>query len=270
MPDTSGRVSEDREQRGCMQRRRRVILLAISALGVPWVTHARPASAQRLTGVVLDEAREVPLPSVAVTLLDKGGTRRAGVLTDSMGSFVLEAPEPGEYSIEAARYGYETTRSPLLAVGSGQSAPLEILLRPSPIGLAGLEVSVEREAAELLRNLGQSQATLGRRFISRTDIEQMPLPIGPLEVVRWRAIPGVFVRESFTPGTASLCVVFMRRLGCAAVYLNGVQTRPDVAQAINPGDLEAIAILTPVEATTFFGTEAGNGAVLLWTRRGGR
>lgn len=252
-----------------MTKHRRVVLLAISAMVVGYALCARPVSAQRLTGRVLEEGREAPLPGVAVSLLNKAGSRRVGVITDSTGSFALDVPQPGEYLIEAVLYGYETTRSPLLALGPSQSAPLEVLLKPSPIGLAGLEVSVEREADELLRNLGQSPTTLGRRWISRADIEKMPLPIGPLEVVRWRAIPGVFVRESFTPGTASLCVVFARRRGCAPVYLNGVQTRPDIAQAMNPGDLEAIAILTPIEATTFFGTEAGNGAVLLWTRRGG-
>jgi hypothetical protein len=39
---------------------------------------------------------------------------------------------------------------------------------------------------------------------------------------------------------------------------------------IDHHDLEAIVVLGPTEATTFYGTAGGGGAVLLWTRRGRR
>jgi len=98
----------------------------------------------------------------------------------------------------------------------------------------------------------------------------MPLPVGPAEAIRWRGIPGVSVAEPLTPGTAEFCVVFARRGGCALVILNGIEISPLAAQQMNPHDLEAIAILMPVDATTFYGTRAANGAVLLWTRSGRR
>jgi Carboxypeptidase regulatory-like domain len=245
----------------------RVVILFLLTL----FPSATSAAAQTLSGRVLEEGRDVPVAGAMISLVDRNGKQRAGATSDSVGRFVLTPPEPGEYVVQAVRLGYEPTRSPLFAMAVEGSVPFEIMMKPSPIGLEGFEVTVEREAEVLLRNFGHTPATLGNRWIGREDIDRMPLPVGPLEVIRWRAIPGVVVDEGFTPGTASLCVTFVRRSrsGCALILLNGVPISPFEAQAINPDHIEAIAILTPVDATTFYGTQAGGGAVLMWTRQGG-
>ena len=45
---------------------------------------------------------------------------------------------------------------------------------------------------------------------------------------------------------------------------------PEAGEFYVRAELDAIAVLRPVEAATFFGTQAGNGVILMWTRRGGR
>lgn len=230
------------------------------------------ATTQTLSGRVLEEGRETPVTGAFISLVDQGGARRAQAISDSLGRFVLAPPQAGEYFVETTRLGYETTRSPLLALTVEGTVPLEIMMQPSPIGLEGFEVSVEREAEVLLGNFGHTPTTLGDRWIGRDDIESMPMPLGPLEVIRWRAIAGVQVAESFSTGVAALCVSFSRRprSGCALILLNGAVISGLEAQALNPDHIEAIAILTPVDAATFYGTRGGGGAVLIWLRSGRR
>jgi carboxypeptidase family protein len=229
------------------------------------------ATAQTLIGTVVEERRGGPVADATLSLVNLQGERRAAVISDSLGRFQLAAPESGEYIIEAARLGYATTRSPLLSLEASGSVAIEITLTAIPIGLAGLEVSVDREAAEMLGSFGLTPAQLGPRWISAGDIEKMPLPPSPREAIRWQNIAGL----SIAPDVPSrqrkgpeLCV-FLRQRGCADIYLDGVRIPPDVALAVNPLDLQGIAILRPIEATTFFGTGAANGVVLMWTRTGG-
>ena len=56
---------------------------------------------------------------------------------------------------------------------------------------------------------------------------------------------------------------------CALIVFNGVPMGGQQALSIDPDAIESIAILAPLEATTFFGTVGGSGAILVWTARGG-
>lgn len=213
------------------------------------------------------------MAGAVVTLLDREGNRRAEAIADSMGHFLLAPPEPGEYMVQAVQYGYETTRSPLLSLSTEGSVPLELMMRAVPIGLPGLEVTVEELAEEFLRPLGHTPASLGSRWIDREDIESLPLPQGPGEVIKWRAPAGVWVDQRGGGGPFDeFCVMFPRSgsAGCAMVLLNGIPISPADAQGISPEAIEAMAILRPSDAATFYGTQAGNGVVLIWTRSGGR
>jgi hypothetical protein len=52
--------------------------------------------------------------------------------------------------------------------------------------------------------------------------------------------------------------------------LNGVVIDPVEINQIDPAMIESIAVLSPVDAATLYGTRGGNGAVLVWLRTGGR
>jgi len=237
---------------------------------------AQVAAGQTLTGTVLEDGRFIPVSGVFVSLIDRGGDRVTSVTTDSLGHFGLAVPIPGEYVLEAVRLGYVTTRSPLLSLGGAAATPIDVILVPDPVGLEGFEVTVSREAESFLRNFGQSPETLRQRWIGRKDIEDLPFSTGPRELIRWRGIAGLSVVEgsSVVGPDAQLCVTFRRGRTasgndrCAMVLLNGVPISRVEAQNVNPDDLEAVAILTPVEASTFYGGDGGGGIVLMWTRRG--
>ena len=232
---------------------------------------AAPVHAQTLSGTVLEEGRGVPVAGAMISLLDRDGERRTSAMADSLGRFSLAPPEAGEYVIETVRIGYETSTSPLLALSAEGEVDVELMMTPLPIGLEGFEVSVEREAEIMLEPFGLTPATLRNRWIDRTDIEAMNTPGLPKDVIRWRNISGVTVDEYDTFDDGVLCVRFRRsERACAITVLNGALVPPEAAFHINAGDIEAMAILTPEDATTFYGTPGGGGAVLIWTRAGGR
>jgi hypothetical protein len=239
-----------------------------------------PVSAQTIVGRVVEDGREhIWVAGAIVSLLDRDGDERTQALADSVGRFVLTPPQSGEYYIRATRIGYQPFVTPLLALSDEGSAPLELAMMAQPIGLDGFEVSVEAEAEEFLGNFGLTPASLGNRWIDRADIDAIALKQDPAAVISWQNIPGIYVPrpENLAPGSADigLCVSFQKGRGsagtnsCALNVLDGVAVQGRVAMAVDPETIEGIAILPPVEATTFYGTMGAGGAVVIWTRRGG-
>ena len=257
------------------------VLGAVAALVVTTSVAAvtpTPALAQTILGRVLDEVTERPVGGVVVRLVARSGQERTRTLSDSAGRFVVEPPEPGEYLLVTERFGYYETRSPLLALGTEGRAPLDLMVTPEPIGLEGLEVSVEERAAEELQSMGLSVNSLGNRWIDREKIEAIPVKRDMGSILERTAQAGLRVNrpENLTMGSddIGLCVAILRvRTAdgggrCALVVLDGVPITGPGALDIDPDAIESIAILEPIEASTYFGTLGGGGAVLVWTRRG--
>lgn len=234
-------------------------------------------AAQTILGRVLDHANEAPVPGVIVTLVTREGDERVRTLSDTIGNFVIVPPEDGEYFLVAERFGYLQTRSPLLALGTEGRAPLELMMVPQPIGIEGVSISIEERVAEELQIMGLSPNMLGRRWISREKIEAIPVKMDMGVILERTAQIGMRVMrpENMAPGSDNmgLCVSLARassggRATCALVVLNGVPISGVQALAIDPETIQSIAVLVPVEATTYYGTLGGAGAVLVWTRRG--
>lgn len=246
--------------------------LRCACIVLAYATLCSPAASQTIHGRLLEEQRDVPIEGAVVSLIDVDGEVRASSISDSLGRFTLSPPEAGEYHVRAIRLGYELSRTPLLALSAEGTADLDLLMRPEPVGLEGLEVSVERLAERYLGPLGHTPESLGQRWIDREDIDKMTLPGLPEDVIRWQGIAGVWVFD-FDPGQlgARLCVQFTRRRigdSCALTVLNGAVINSQAAYHLDPYSLEAIAILEPIDAVTLYGTAAHGGAVLMWTREG--
>lgn len=236
------------------------------------------SAAQTLVGQVLDQVNEQPVGGVVVSLIDRSGEARTRTLSDSVGRFVLTPPESGEYLLVTEHFAYLETRSPLLALTTDGQAPIELLVAPSPIGLEGLEVSVEERAAEQLDIMGLSANVLGRRWIDRRQIDLIQVKRDMGTILESTSQSGIRVvrPENLTMGSENmgLCVSMQRarRAGgletCALVVLNGVPISGVQALNVDPDAIESIAVLVPTEAVTQYGTLAGSGAVLVWTRNG--
>jgi len=238
-----------------------------------------PAASQTLLGRVLDLVNDAPIGGVIVSLIGRNGAERVRTVSDSVGQFVLAPPEEGEYVLIADRFGYSEARSPLLAlVMEGQTA-IDVVMAPEPIGLEGLEISVEEAASEELQRMGLSANQLGNRWIGRQKIEAIPLKLDMGAILEKTNQMGIrVIRPSSDSGLGGadmgLCVAITRaRTGggrgtCALIVLNGIPIPGVQALNIDPESIESMALLQPIEATTYFGTIGGSGALLVWTRRG--
>jgi len=227
------------------------------------------AGAQTILGRVLDQVNEAPVGGVIVRLIERDGEERLRTLADAEGRFVIAPPEAGEYILTTERFGYLETRSPLIGLRMEGEAPLELMISPEPLGLAGLDVSVEELAAEELNQMGLSPNQLGSRWINRSDIEAMQMPGLAKDVIRWQNIAGVYIDEYDATAEAPLCVRFMRRsTQCAITVIDGIVVPAEQAYGLIASNVEAIAILNPTDAATFYGTAGGGGAVLFWSKRG--
>lgn len=252
----------------------RALLPALVALGV-----AAPASAQTLVGRVLDQVTERPISGAMVSLIARDGARRAGALSDDDGRFTLAPPQAGEFFLLAEGFGYTGTRSPLLALDVEGTAPIELMLVPEPIGLEGLDVSVEELAAAELSSFGISPRQLGNRWIDHERIEAIPVKLDMGSIVERTAVAGTQVLRpaNLTPGSddIGLCISFARgrrasgQGRCALIVLDGIAIPGPQALDIDPESIESMALLEPTEATIYYGTLGSGGAVLVWTRRGG-
>jgi hypothetical protein len=123
---------------------RLILFCALTTLtaGLP----ARPGVAQeaegaattRVHGEVLDFETGAPLAGAFVA--PRG--LRTGFLADSLGRFVLELPWAPVHYLYVERLGYVTSE---LDVGTVEARrPLQILLRPDPVLLDGIEVLANR------------------------------------------------------------------------------------------------------------------------------
>lgn len=221
---------------------------------------APPAAAQTLQGRVTDQEDGQGVSTAIVRLLDRRGEPLRLVLADSAGRYRIEAPDPGEYHVSAERLGYETTRSPLLAVADPEGTyPVDIIMEKAPVGLEGFTVTADR-IAELERGLrleiGLNPRSLRVRPLMRPTIEEhLAKGHNVTDLVRWRNLPQITVRET----TDGPCFQWRNR-GCIDVYLNAFRVNPEFVPVLPLDGVETIVVLMPYESAQY-----ESGAILLYT-----
>jgi hypothetical protein len=228
-------------------------------------------AAQTLLIDLRDEVSGAPVDGASVELLAHTGEVVHSGISDGSGRVVLSPSVAGEYVIVATRLGYEMLRSPLLALVEEGSVRVELLIHPQPIGLEGLTVVTEGRDAELLKPLGLSANELGNRWVDREKIDATSMSSRAPDILRWQNIPGINVLEVDTLQKTLLCVTLRQQprdmRNCALPVLDGIVISYELAHSLAAQELDAIAVLRPIEATTLYGTAASGGAVLFWTRR---
>lgn len=236
-----------------------------------------PVAAQTILGRVLDQVNEEPVSGVLITLITASGEQRLRSMTDVTGRFRLTPPESGEYRLSTERFGYYETISPLIALGIEGEAPLELMIVPQPVGIEGVDVTVEERAEVELDLLGLTPTRLGNRWIGPDRINAIPVKRDLGAILENTAQAGVRIMRPNNVNLGDnmgLCVSFNRVVTadgggvCALIVVNGIVTNGISALDIDANSVESMAVLDPIEASTFYGTDAGGGAILVWTTRG--
>jgi hypothetical protein len=126
----------------------RILVAAISLLVL-----ARPCSAQRVIGRVVDTDSGQPVHGAFVSLLDPDNRRLSAVLSDTAGRFLLTAPAAGVYRLRSERIGQKTVLTDTIRLELNTTMSVTIRSPSQAILLAGLSAqgskrcSVRAEAA---------------------------------------------------------------------------------------------------------------------------
>jgi hypothetical protein len=155
----------------CTTRDGRSASIVLLALAI----RASCALGQQVEGRVYDAENGAPVGLAGVFLLDRDRDVVVRSLADVEGRFALKAPRGGEYILVAQRLGYFENETPLLALDEGGAYGVDFELRPEPIRLDPLRVSVRNADLEdyLSREIGENpNGVFGYRVIQGLVLEE--------------------------------------------------------------------------------------------------
>lgn len=226
-----------------------------------------------LTGTVIEHGTGQPVAGASVSVL---GTDSRSV-TDEQGRFLLDDLPPGRHLVATEYIGFDQRVDSVTVFGQ-ETVTAEVRLATDALEIEGLTVTARSRFGRTSLAADAKRAD----FITREEIEPLLTRVTHAgDLLRLMNVPGLRIREVrlqdpntgiITPG---LCVEVSRQsvgttVGCnqAAVYLNDVRMPyPDqVLPGLDPNTIERIEILSAIDAAFQFGTVAGNGAVLIYTR----
>lgn len=238
------------------------------AVGLGMALPAQPTVAQNLTGRVLEEGSETPVPMAGVYLLDRRGRIVRRTLADGLGRFSLEVPRTDEYYLRVEGFGYRTLTSLLLRIPEDRAYQLDLEVRPEPVMIDPLEVTVRNDAAvrQVRHLLGSNPAALGGKVLIGPQLDRLKRQDRDLVfLLRYADLPGVTV----STGDYGTCI--RTRGACARVYFDGVQIPQSAIDTVDPYALGAVVLLDPSEAGVLFGTaddrsSSAGSTLLLFTR----
>jgi TonB-dependent starch-binding outer membrane protein SusC len=253
--------------------------LAVLFLAAP--LRAQPQTGT-ITGSILDKSGRQPLNGVQVSL---DGTRR-GTITDGRGRFVLTNVPVGEVTVRATNIGYRTELKQV-TVPAGGTVTADFELGVSAISLDEVVVTGTAGAVEK-KELGANVATVSmqtvRERIPVTDFGQV-LQSRVAGVRSIAVVGGVGASKDLRIRGTSSFTLGQRPI----VYVDGVKidnnqrewggmgtsccsysggAAVDRLHDINPNDIDRIEVIKGAAAGTLYGSEAANGVIQIFTKKG--
>lgn len=226
-------------------------IMLITAIALCMFT-ALQASAQENTirGKVVDESN-APLPGVNILL--KGTT--VGTTTDADGTYSLSAP--GQNGVLIFSFiGYLSQEVPI-----DNRTSIDVTLKTDMVALS--EVVITGYGAQSKRDITGSVATIDSKQLLST-------PATNLGQAMQGKVAGVTVGNENSPGGGVM--VRIRGFGTindnSPLYvIDGMPTKGNL-NSLNLNDVESIQILKDASAASIYGSRAGNGVVIVTTKKG--
>lgn len=230
-------------------------------------------STGRVTGRVVDAATSRPLVGVQVFVPPTG----IGNITDQNGRFVLANVPVGEHTITAQLVGYAAGEVQV-AVPAGDAVAADFQLTQTAIDLDEIVVTGAGIATEK-RKLGNSIAT-----IDASELETAPITDFS-QILQGREPGLVSLPSSGYTGAGSRIRIrgssSLSQLNEPIIYVDGVrvdrsagdlmggtQSEPSRLDDIPPDAIERVEVLKGAAAATLYGTEASNGVIQVFTKKG--
>ena len=243
------------------------------ALLVLLAAPAAPALGQAagsITGQVIDATTSRPLVGAQIYIPGTG----IGGLSNAEGRYLLTNVPPGEHVVRVELLGYGRSDQ-TLNVAPGQTAQANFDLRRSAIELGEIVVTGAGEATERRR--------IGNVIETVNTADLLVAPVRTVSEVLQARTPGVVVLPSGgMAGEGSRIRVrgssSLSQKNDPVIYVDGVRIDNGMGYGtdnnasrlddINPEAIERIEILKGAAAATLYGTEASNGVIQIFTKRG--
>jgi TonB-dependent SusC/RagA subfamily outer membrane receptor len=225
-----------------------------------------------IAGQVTEEGSLRPLSSVQVFIEGTG----IGTFTNASGDFVLLNVPAGEQTLTVRLVGYRQA-SETVTVTSGETQTVDFALIVTAVQMDEIVVTGTGVATEK-RRLGHTIATLDAAELENAPIADFSQLIAGRE-------PGVVALPSsgYTGEGARIRIrgsASLSQLNEPIVYVDGIRVDRSAVQNFNgqgnpsrlddipPESIERVEILKGAAAATLYGTEASNGVIQIFTKRG--
>lgn len=247
-------------------------ILALAAVaGAAVLSHASEVGGQTVEGLVTEEGSARPLAGADIRLLDRDRGLVARAMADSAGLYTIRADEAGHYYLVVDMIGFRQLETPLFDLRDDATLRASFELPTDAIELEGLRVEADRleEIRREVSGFGLRIDDIGERFVGRDRIEERLGVANFGKVLQWQSIPQMRIIDGTdSGGPPRVCVMLrLHRERCALTVLNGSLVTLEAAAMVPPEAVQAIVVMEPEEATIFWGTDGGGGAVLIFTGR---
>lgn len=214
------------------------------------MAHPDSLPPRHLTGRVLDENGT---PVVGVSISIKGTSR--GTTTDSAGNYILTIPGNATLNISSIGYNNQVVKV------TNQSV-ITIRLSPSS-GKALNDVVVVGYGAQKKVDATGASSTVSGESIAKQ-------PVASLDQALQGKVAGLNVTNSGVPGspaTIQLRGVNSVSGSTAPIYVVDGRITSDISY-LDPNEIEKVDVLKDASSLAIFGVNAGNGAIMITTKKG--
>lgn len=229
---------------------------------------------QAVRGTVKDHQTGRGVPDATIMLLNEAGIVRNMALTDSAGSYRLDVPAPGRYSLRVDAAGFNTANVDPFLARAGRILDLDIDIW-SLTELEPVVVTAEERpfAPGPLEGFYERMERGRGQFITRTEIEQK----GATRFTEiFRLVPGVTVVPR--GGSQHYTVRFkgIARMGgdCPPVLWvddarwGSIDYGDGADRVLFPSEIQGIEIYTPSTVPAAYATgDSMCGVIVVWTKR---
>lgn len=224
------------------------------------VAASSSAEAQVLRGRLVSAQTRLPMVDATVEALDSLSRPLGRTRSDSAGRFILAFGAGGDFRLRIRRLGIESTLTDPMRFALGDTLDVDLLVDEAPVSIG--EVVVREDA--------QSRPLNQRRLADARSRGWRVIPPERVIPARERANQLDQLLRSLTLANVMISANCLRSLvtnGCLTVFVDDMYFGQTGFNAINPRDIEFVAVIGPTEALTAYGNRARHGVLMIYTSR---
>lgn len=226
------------------------ILLLLFTTEALWINASAQNRQANVVGIVMDSQTKEVMPGVNIQI--KGTT--IGTMTDVNGKYSLIVPDQNA-TIVFSFIGYVTQEVPVAG-----KTELNVSLVSDVKALD--EVIVTGYGTQRKVDVIGSVST-----VNAEEIKTVPAPTIAQSIMG--KTPGVFVKTLSTqPGDLQGIQYNIRGFGEALIIIDGMPSSNEEFLLLDPNDIEEFNVLKDAATAAVYGARAGNGVILVKTKRG--